>query len=348
MLAAILLAQILAEVPAVDPFVFFRPSVSLSLDDRRQLDRGEPIARVLPAKDLEVVVFAAVPVEVDGDRLVAWMRRIEELKKSSYVLAIGRFSNPPRIEDLARLTLDEGELSEVRSCRPAGCSLKLAAVEMQSLRHAAASAGDKWKPALQQAFRSVVLQRVQAYLAGGLAALAPYADKDVELSPAARFTALLGHASFLNENAPAFAEHLSRYPQTPTPDLESFLYWSKERLARRAIISVTHVNILRSPDPGMPDALVAGKEVFSTHYVNASLGLTAILRGGPEGGNYLAYLNRSEVDVLDGAFGGLVRWFLQRRLKSEAADVLRALRGRLERGDPPPLAGEGGSITQKE
>jgi hypothetical protein len=95
--------------------------------------------------------------------------------------------------------------------------------------------------------------------------------------------------------------------------------------------------IVRSHDPGLPDALVAGKEIFATHYVNASLGLTAILRGAPGGSNYLAYLNRSEVDMLGGVFGGLVRWFMQRRVKGEAANVLQELRRRLESGEPPPV-----------
>ena len=110
MLIALLALQALGAVPHADPFVFFQPSVTITADDRHQLDRGEPIARVLPGEDLEVAMFAAVPVGIDGDRLVAWMRRIEELKKSSYVLAIGRFSDPPRIEDLAGLTLDDEEL----------------------------------------------------------------------------------------------------------------------------------------------------------------------------------------------------------------------------------------------
>src|SRR5579872_1867427 len=73
-----------AAAPDLDPFAFFQPSVTLSVDDRRQLDRGESIARVLPGQDHEVAVFAAVRVDIDGDRLVAWMRRVEELKKSDY------------------------------------------------------------------------------------------------------------------------------------------------------------------------------------------------------------------------------------------------------------------------
>ena len=119
------------------------------------------------------------------------------------------------------------------------------------------------------------------------------------------------------------------------PQVESFVYWSKERFGGRPVISVTHVSMLRGAGAAQPDALVAGKQIFATHYMNGALALTAIVGGGPGSRRYLAYLNRSEVDVLSGFFGGLVRWLVERRLKSEASDVLQGLRRRLESGLPP-------------
>src|ERR1035437_343911 len=343
MVGGLLLAlqTVLSPPASVDPFAFFRQSVVMTDDDRRQLDRGASIARILPGQDQAIAVVAAVAVDIDGDRLVQWMRRIEELKKSAYVLAIGRFSDPPQIEDLDGLALDDEELSEILVCRPGSCGLKLSAVEMTQLQRAAADAGRDWQPRLQQAFRGVVLERVKTYLVDGHAALAPYVDDGGRVWPATRFASVLGHSVFLTEHLPQFAQYLSRYPRTRTPAPESFVYWSKERLARKAIISATHVSILRSDEPGLPDALVAGEEIFATHYVNASLGITAIMPGRPGAQHYLAYVNRSEVDVLGGMFGGLVRWFMQRRLKAEAANVLQGLRQRLESGEPPPVRPEG-------
>lgn len=338
MLIALLALHIFAANAGHDPFVFFQPSVTLSADDRRRLDHGEPIARTVPGEDGEVAVFAAVPIAIDGHRVVAWMRRIEALKKSAYVAAIGRFSDPPRIQDLAALALDDDELAEIIACRPRDCSLKLSAGEMTRLAAAAANAKHDWKAALQHEFRCVVLERVTTYLADGHGALAPYDNQKGQVHPDARFAALLGHSVFLTTRMPEFAEHLRGYPRTRMPEVESFVYWSKERLAGKAIVSATHLSILLSRDPGLPETLVAGKEIFATHYVNASFGVTAVLRGEPGGPNYLTYLNRSEVDVLGGVFGGLVRWMVQRRLKAEAAEVLQGLRKRLEGGEPPPLA----------
>ncbi len=332
MFASLLALQIFAASAPSDPFAFFQPSVTISADERIALDRGEPVARVLPGQGLEVAVVAAVPVDVDGDRLVAWMREIAAMKKSRYVLAIGRFSDPPAIDDLAALSLEDSELSDLRQCHPQHCGLKLSSAEMDELQRTAGAAGAGWKDALQQEFRRLVLARVTAYLTTG--AIAPYEDERRIVYPAERFDALLDHSVFLQQHVPEFVNALRRYPEGALPDVESFLYWSKERLAGKPIVSITHVNILRSHAPGFPDAIVAGKEIFSTHYVNASLGLTSIVRGTADGPNYLVYINRSEVDTLGGMFGGLVRFFMQRRLRSEAGAVLDGLRHRLESGPP--------------
>jgi hypothetical protein len=333
MLLPLLVLQLAAGARATpDAFAFFQPTVTITADDRRHLDRGEPVARALPAKDREIAVLAAVRVDIDGDRLVTWMRRIDALKKSTYVLAIGRFSTPPAAADLAGLALDSEELSEILKCRRGDCGLKLSSGEMAQLQQAS-QASSRSPAALQQAFRELIVQRVNAYLADGHAALQPYEDHAGQTSPATTFARILQNSTFLTAHEPRLVEHLSRSPKAPTADVESFIYWSKERIGGKATISATHVNIVRSREPGMPEALVAAKQIFATHYVNASLGVTAILSNG--GAHYLVYLNRSDVDVVGGMFGGLVRYFVQRRLKAEAANVLLGLKQRLEGGEPP-------------
>jgi len=320
---------VLAAPSPIDPFSFFQPSVTVTAGDRSKMDDGHPVAHVVAGRDSEVGVWAAVPVNVDGDRLVAWMRRIEALKKSSYVPAIGRFSNPPRLDDLADMSLDDEDTADLATCHPNHCDLKLSAAEMISLQHAAGH-----PDALQQRFRQLVLDRINAYLSGG--AIGPYADRASEVWPAQAFDRLLDHSTFVTMHAPSFAESLRRTRTASTPAVESFLYWSKESLGGKPTITVTDVRILRADDPSLPEVVVAGRQIFATHYVNASLGVTALVRGEPEHSNYLVYVNRSELDLVHGTFGAIVRWLIQRRLKADADDVLQSLRRRLESGEPPP------------
>jgi hypothetical protein len=319
---------------AADPFAFFSPSVVTSADEQRRLEGGGTLARVVPGQKHAIAVFSATPLDVGGDRLVAWMRHIAALKKSTYVEQIGRFSNPPRLEDLDALTLDPADIADLRQCRLGRCGLKLARPEIEMFQRTLQSAGADVPGALQTAFRQLVLARVQAYAASGHTALGDYSDRGSPVSLQATFSELVQQSVFLRRQLPDFADYLERWPQAPLPRVESFFYWSKERFGAKPVVSVTQVSILRGDGQAAPDAVAVGKQVFATHYMDGSLSVTAIV-GGADSRRYLAYLNRSDVDVIGGFWGGLIRRILERRLKSEAPAILQALRQRLESGDPP-------------
>src|SRR5262249_175992 len=154
--------------------------------------------------------------------------------------------------------------------------------------------------AVQQEFRRILLTRVQRYLTSGR--IPPDEDHHKQVQPSSRFASLLDHTPFLKDHFPKLAEYLRNHPYGMEPGVESFLYWSKERVARKAVISITHVSIVRSQDPSLPEVLIIGRDVFSSHYVNASLSVTALMRGGTNRTSYLVYVNRTEVDLLHGAF----------------------------------------------
>ncbi len=338
LLIAVGVARAPAHAAAPDPFAFFQPTVVLTAGERKQLERGEPLARVIPGEDREVAVFAAMKTTIDGERLLAWVQRIEALKKNSYVLAISRISERPRLEDLKGLTLEKDEASDILDCRPGDCSLKLSGDEMRTLQQAAAlqrSNDGAKNVALESAFQGVMLRRIEKYLEAGLAGLPNDESTSDASRPEDTLAALLDHTRFLKAHTPTFAQYLARYPHAPMPGVDSFVYWSKEQIAGKPIVSATHVSTLRSDVPGVPEGLAATVGIFSTHYVNASLGVMAVVREAPGASGYLVYMNRSQVDVLGGMFGGLVRMVVQRRLRSEATDVLREIKKRLESGTPP-------------
>lgn len=318
--AALPALQVVLAAP-VDPFWFFGPSVALDAGERQRIEHGEAVAEVVPASGRTLAIFGAVRLGVGGDRLVAWVRDIAALKRSAFVLEIGRFSDPPGLNDLAGLTLDDDDLREFWNCRPGHCGLKLSVEEIAHIRGELAN---RLRPrqlaAFQRAFHEVILRRVDVYLAQGRRGPAP--------------------PPFLNAHWPELAIALERFPDGRRSDAESFLYWSKEQFGGKPVISVTHVTMVRGGEGGRPEALVVGRQVLATHYLDGAWSVTAVVRG-EAGARYLAYLNQSEVDVLGGVFGGVVRFVAARRLKAEAVEVLQGLRQRLEGGEPPRRTGAG-------
>jgi hypothetical protein len=325
-----------ARQAARDPFEFFAPTVVLSEAQRQRLERDQPVVQTLPRDDGQLAVFVATRLDAPPDALVAWTRRIAELKQSRFVLAIGRFSDPPTPADLDKLSLDEGDLEAIRECTPGDCGLKLSTPEIESLKSAAESGGTAWHEAVRHEFRRLVVARVNLYRAGGLSALPPTDDRHTPKHLEKTFAAILAKSPYL-ERLPNLERWLKNYPDVEDPGIESFFYWSKEQYGRgKPVISVTHVGIVH-PEPGhsVPAVVIAGKQILATHYAEGALGLTMVIPDSANGTSYLVYLNRSQIDLLRSPFAGIFRGALEKRLERNAPEVVRGLRARLESGHPP-------------
>ena len=311
-----------------DPFAFLSPDIVVTPADRARLDAGQTFVRVLPGRDGFLSLMAIVQVDTSADRVLAWSRSVEALQKGKYVPEIGRFSLPPHVEDLQGLTIDSEDVDALEQCRPGHCGLKLSDIEIARLQAAQSRAQ------LDALFRRFLIERATDYAAGGDAETLPYHDHKAPVRPQDAFAAVLQRLEFFPRNLACYAEYLRRYPQPPGSEVrESFLYWSKETLGMKPIISITHFSAARFATPSLPELAVVAKQVYATHYKDAALTMTALT--GDADSRYLVYVHRSHVDAFGGVFGGVLRRMVERRVKAEAPSVLLDFRKRLESGEPP-------------
>lgn len=316
-----------------DPFAFLSPPVVLDRSAREGLERGEAVARILESDGAQLAIVAAAPLDAPPEALVEWTRAIAALKRSRFVLAIGRFSDPPQMSDLAELSLDAEDLDALRACTPGNCDLKLTREEIARLRQAIERGGSRWRAAVQEEFRRVVLARLGRYREGGLAAIPPIVDREPPVQLHETFEELLDASPYLTA-FPRVMTWLRRNGSAPDDGIESFFYWSKERFgAGRPVILVVHVGISRPSGSDAPRVLVTGTQILATHYMNGALSLTGVTGAAPQ--RYLFYLNRSQVDLLSGVLGGIRRAIIERRLRRDTPEILDGLRERIESGRPP-------------
>jgi hypothetical protein len=301
-----------------DPLHFLQPTIQLSEQERLRLKAGEVVLRILPASGHELAFLTAGALEVGPDALVASVRDMPGLKRSSYVPQIGLFSSQPLVEDMRELTLDVSDLDEIRRCRPGRCGLKLDPEEIDRLHKTSASNdAAASKSAIEEEFRRIVVERARRYLARG--------DDDGQ----PEFGMLLQHSPYAQLKLPHVVAYLERYPEARLPDCESFLYWSKETYAWKPMITVTHVTILRgNGDDGTPEVIVASRDVFASRYTSGSFVVTLLLRNPDNASQrYLVYINRTWVD----AVRALWRPFVEYRVKSQGKKIFAGTRERIER-----------------
>jgi hypothetical protein len=323
-LATILTALVVA-APGddIDPLVrsVLTRSWRFSNEDLADLQRGRIVKRSVDAvASGEIAVVGAVRVNGSKQTFIDLVRDITKFKRGPDVMAIGRFSNPPMLQDLASLSIDKDDF-DPRSCRLHDCDVRLPASVIERVPHAD-------DPALL--FKQTILDNVVAYERGETQGrLLQYDDGEKPIRPVDEFEDLLRNTPALGALVPALPDHFSKYPAEPIPADEDFLYWSKEKFGIAPFITVTHVTIV-SPSPRT--SVMATRDVYSSRYIDASLSISVATDAAGSEGYYLIFANRSRANALKGGFAGLRRTLASRRARGSLEENLKRVKARLESG----------------
>jgi hypothetical protein len=312
---------------------FLASTFALSDDDLDRIQAGGVVARTLPADDArEIATLGVVRVKITPEHYVERLTDIVHFKRGEAIVQIGVFTTPPRLEDVAGLSLDDADVRSLRGCRAGDCGMQLPADAIDRFHREV-----DWRRAgarehANSIMRKMLVDYVARYQHTATASI-QYADQRNAVDLRREFVSLAGADTGGWARFPTLRRHLLDYPDAATPETFDLVYWSKEKVARSAVLSVTHLAISRSTDGSPADYVVASKHIYGTHYFDASLGLTVLVRdrGVPSPAIYLAYVNRSRVDVFGGVFGGMIRKIVTSRARGTVSDQLARLQERLER-----------------
>ena len=337
-LAAILMTSWLqampfAQTPLPEPQTFLRKQLAVTTAELGALETGQIIVRLPKTSETrEVAALAIMRLDIPADFFIERVRDIVNFKKSDNVLQIGKFSNPPGLEDLAGLTLDPVDIEAVRRCKVNSCDVKMSAAFIERFRNEVDWSAPDYRERVTTKVREMLLEYVQVYSQGGTAALGTYNDKSYSLRLEDEIRSILQPAPYMYEYVPEFQNYLENFPNSRTLDVEDFFYWSKEKFALKPVISVTHINIYRLPQPNGTDVLIASKGIYATHYFEASLGLTGFIQSqsSEPSRSYLIYINRSRADALRGLFAGLKRSLISGSLRDATKKNMEMIKQKLE------------------
>jgi hypothetical protein len=320
-----------AQAGADEPAGFLRKHAAFSGAEFAALGRNEPVSKILQSKNgTEVAPFGAGRVNVPLDFFLEKYRDIASFKKAPEVLQIGKFGKVPAISDLDGLTLEHSEIESLRKCRVGDCAFKMSSQMIESVHRNVNWNAPDYEVQATRAYRQVLLDYVTSYLSGGNAQMVVYHDGKTPQPLARGFASIVEDSPYLAEYVPAFRDYLLRFPKTALPSSEDFVYWSKERFGYKPVVSLSHVTIYRTHDE-VNRAVIASKQIYANHYFSASLGLSAFIETGAGGqGAWLLYLNRTRSDLLQGFFGGMIRFFVRRRVPEGLDKYQRQVKQKLE------------------
>jgi hypothetical protein len=312
-----------------------------STADLRALDAGHAVVRSLatPVRP-ELAHFGVVHVNAPAARFIDRFGDIERFERGPGVPQIGRFGTPPRLEDLASLTLPAKDVAALKTCRPGDCDVKLSTAAMIRFRNQVNWSSPYAAQQAHEVARAMILELVLAYQANGNAALGHYDDRSEPLSVAEQFRALLDSGSQLPVPVPELMAYLEEYPRNRPPGTEDSFYWSVVDFGLKPTLRVNHVVIYpMDAGPSGVSHVIAIKQLYASHYFHTTLELRFLVgdeRQADRRGFYLLSITRSRSDGTTGLKGSLLRPVISRRSRNAVRSYLEHLKRQVERAAPPP------------
>jgi hypothetical protein len=316
-----------------------RRQMRFSASDFRALDAGTAVIKSLetPVRQ-ELAHFGVVHVDAPTERFIERFRDIERFESGPGILQIGRFSSPPRLEDLASLTLPAKDVTAVSKCRPGDCDLKLPAAAMNRFRSQVDWSSPHAAHQANHIARTLILELVRRYQSRGNAALGHYDDGGEPLHVAEEFRALLASGNHRPVPVPALIAYLDEYPRDRPAGTEEFFYWSVVNFGLKPTIRVNHVVIqpLAANQPGV-EHVIAIKQLYASHYLHTTLELRFLVDAGRDAGRrgfYLVSITRSRNDGMTGIKGVVLRPIITRRSRDGVRGYLEHVKRQVERATP--------------
>ncbi len=313
-----------------------RDQAAFTTDDFSAIERGEIVVKVLTVKDRrEVAVVGLVRTQAPLEASLKAFRTSMTEQNQDSILAIGKFSSPPALEDLQALSLPDRDIEDLKLCEVGACKLKMSAEMIKRFHQEVDWSAPDYQLQANRLFRQILLDYVKDYLARGDSALLEYQDQSDVVRLDNEHRELLDASLFINNFAAEFTQYLKGFPRIVLANVENSINWTKIKFGLKPVTILTHVATYTGRPSGVPQIVVVSEQIYANHYFDSSLGLTALISvpaTGAASDSYLLYTNRSRADALAGSFSGLKRGLVEGEAVANLDAVLLQTKLDLEGG----------------
>jgi hypothetical protein len=299
-------------------------AMGLGAQDQAKLRAGEIVSSEIQETDeKQLAVALALMVPATLEDVAASVAEGTTLEANTAIKAHGSI-DPTQVGEaaFAGITLDADEVNRLLEVEP-GSDFNLSSEEIavfQALAQQHKAGDPAAAEAVNAAWRQVLAGRMQAYLAGGLAGIAPY-DRGGETSSAADDLRAAAEASkVVQQAAPELYQAFLAYPDNSVADVQHQFFWSEQTADDRPVYVLTHRMAQQRPDR----LVTLSRDFYVSHSFNASQGVAGALP--VESGVMIFYANRTSSDQVAGFMSGMRHEIGRGMMRDSLVEAMQEIR----------------------
>jgi hypothetical protein len=313
---------------------FFQQDIGLTPDQIAAIQRGEAVAKNLQSRQpAEVFLFGAIYIHAAPEKYLQFARDFDRMRKLPNYLALGVFSDPPKLSDLDGFSFDKEDVQALKNCKPGDCLIQMPASSIEDLNRTIDWSAADTDEKLNQLLRKTALQRLLAYQRDGNQALGTYNDKRDPTDVPQQFAYMLSYSKAFPERLPDFHQYLLSYPNAKPANVENTFYWARVKFGLKPTLRLVQLVTMRGNPGDRMAYAIAEKQLYASHYFETALDLSFCVRGSSDSnqpGFFLIMAMGSEQAGLTGIKGSIVRKAAVGRSVSNLRDALTGIKSTLE------------------
>jgi hypothetical protein len=311
--------QAVAQLPDAAAFL---AEEGFSQDQIAQVQAGEFVtASIQPSNEREIVAaFAFLVPNVSPTDLVNQLGTGFVDKMDANTIAFEMISGAPTPASFAKLELQPGEQARVQAYLNAepGSDLNLSSEEIAAFDQLGSGASTA---AVEQTLRTLLLARLQAYQAKGLAGAAPYARGDGKTrSPGEELRSATQASKRLQKLAPNAHQLFLNYPASKPAGLREAYRWEHYQAHGAPTIALMHSMYVPEGDAWA----IVQRQFYVSNGYNAEQAVVGFFP--TQKGTLVFYTNRTSTDQVEGFGGGAKRAIGSKLLQSELEALYKKVR----------------------
>jgi hypothetical protein len=264
----------------------------------------------------EIAAAGAVRGPGDLRRLLAWLHDIESFMRAAGTQNVGAFKEPASAADLARVPLDDVDFSDLASCRPGRCDVRMPAPYLNRFQKEVDFKAPDARAQAAALTRELVADYVTAYQKGGDAAVGALHNPQAPAESSDAFRDMLRRSTKVWDLAYPFVSYLETYPASPPEKITSRFYWTRDKVGLKPALTLHHVAIEELPGGRV---LVADKQFYASRQIDAALVVALGIPTADTKRYDLIVSVKARADGVSGVAGRMLRG----RIEKEMTDGLR-------------------------